>query len=125
MRVFVYYNLHKKCWSIRALEGENKGRVIAHRHEVCLENVTFKVSEAGRQRVLREGRKNVHAGCVGNWFNCTDPHEEFGLTRQVDRGRGILVGYNPRKASTFINRKENTPIFHATYAWLANKQVWI
>ena len=48
MRVFVYFNLHKKCFSIKALEGDRKGRVIAHRDVVVLENCKFKVSESGR-----------------------------------------------------------------------------
>lgn len=29
MRVFVYFNLHKRCFSIKALEGAMKGRVVA------------------------------------------------------------------------------------------------
>ncbi len=52
MRVFVYFNLHKKCFSIKALEGDRKGRVVAHSNTVLLESCKFKVSEAGRQRVL-------------------------------------------------------------------------
>ncbi|CAB4165115.1 hypothetical protein UFOVP823_10 [uncultured Caudovirales phage] len=36
MRVFVYWNLHRKLWSVRAAEGPNKGRVIAHRECVYL-----------------------------------------------------------------------------------------
>lgn len=65
MRVFVYYNLHKKCWSIKALSGNQKGRVVAHADAVELKDCEFKVSEAGRQRVIREKRKNVHAGVAG------------------------------------------------------------
>lgn len=65
MRVFVYFNLHKKVWSVKALDGESKGRVIAHLPSVSLFSATFKVSEAGRQRVIRERTKNVHAGIVG------------------------------------------------------------
>ena len=35
IRVEVYWNLHKRLFSVRALEGEHKGRVIEHaqRHE--------------------------------------------------------------------------------------------
>ena len=65
MRVFVYYNLHKKCWSLKALSGNQKGRVVAHGDAVELKDCEFKVSEAGRQRVLRERQKNVHAGVAG------------------------------------------------------------
>lgn len=68
-RVFVYFNLHKKLWSVKSLTGDGTyGRVIAHRRTLTLTDATPKVSEKGRQRVLREGRKNVHAGVVGNWY---------------------------------------------------------
>ena len=66
MKVFVYYNLHRKVWSVKALEGENKGRVIAHRDMVVLRNPEGKVSQAGRKRVLQEQRKNVHAGIIAS-----------------------------------------------------------
>lgn len=73
MRVYVYFNLHKKVWSVRALEGARKGRVIAHRTDLELADCTFKVSEPGRQRVLREKRKNVHAGIVGTLMDSPAP----------------------------------------------------
>lgn len=61
-KVFVYFNLHKKLFSVR---DHATGIVVGHTDMIALENVTFKVSEAGRQRVLREKRKNVHAGVMG------------------------------------------------------------
>ncbi len=54
MRVSVYWNLHRACFSIRAEEGEHKGRVIAHANAVAMTEVSTKVSKAGRERVLRE-----------------------------------------------------------------------
>ena len=66
MKVFVYYNLNKFLWSVKSLDGPTKGRVIAHADKLLLRDITYEVSEAGRQRVLREKRKNVHAGIVGN-----------------------------------------------------------
>lgn len=65
MKVAVYWNLHKACWSIQCREGADYGRVIAHAKDVALEGVRFTVSEAGRQRVLATKRKNVHAFVVG------------------------------------------------------------
>lgn len=62
MKAFVYFNLHKKLWSIRSVET---GRVVSHAKTVVLTDVTPKVSEKGRERVLREKRKNVHAGLLG------------------------------------------------------------
>jgi len=64
-RVRVYKNLHLDCWSIKAMEGEDKGKVIAYSDEVTLTQVRFVISEAGRKRVLREKKKNVHAYVEG------------------------------------------------------------
>jgi hypothetical protein len=99
MKVFVYFNLHRKCFSIKALEGKNKGRVVAHRDDVLLFDATFKVSEAGRQRVLRERKKNVHAGVVGIW-------DETGTDLiSIDRVNtiGTPITYNPYKYDTFVH----------------------
>jgi hypothetical protein len=98
MRVFVYFNLHKKCFSIKALEGDRKGRVVAHSNTVLLESCKFKVSEAGRQRVLREKRKNVHAGVSGTWINADRVESCYEFLSMVGR----LVTYNPYKYDSFV-----------------------
>ena len=59
-RVYVYFNLHKKVWSVR-----QSGRVVEHTKNIMLKDCRFLVSEAGRKRVLREKKKNVHAGISG------------------------------------------------------------
>ncbi|CAB5156012.1 hypothetical protein UFOVP149_43 [uncultured Caudovirales phage] len=115
LKVFVYFNLHRKCWSIKALEGAHKGRVIEHADEVSLDGPVFKVSEAGRQRVLREGRKNVHAGVVG-WLR---PDIDY-----ID-GWWEQAYYNPRKVETFVRRDTGGPIKQAKWAVLNDeRQVW-
>jgi hypothetical protein len=106
MKVFVYFNLHRKCFSIKALEGPNKGRVIAHRDKVLIYAGTFKVSEAGRQRVLRERKKNVHAGVVGEWVGSVD--DELTIERIVYNGTPIT--YNPYKYNTFVHLYGEHPI---------------
>jgi hypothetical protein len=100
MRVFVYFNLHKKCFSIKALEGDRKGRVVAHSNTVLLEGCKLLVSEAGRQRVLREKRKNVHAGVSGTWINyCTNrANNAFDFISMIGR----QVTYNPYKYDSFV-----------------------
>ena len=98
MRVFVYFNLHKKCFSIKALEGADKGRVIAHRDTVVLDGCKLLVSEAGRQRVLREKRKNVHAGVTGVWINGDRVESHYEFLSMVGR----QVSYNPYKYSSFV-----------------------
>jgi hypothetical protein len=106
LKAFVYFNLHRKCFSIKALEGPNKGRVVAHREDVLLFNGTFKVSEAGRQRVLRERKKNVHAGVVGEW-------DETGIDlTTIDRIHSMAtpITYNPYKYNTFVHLYGEHPI---------------
>jgi len=110
MKVFVYFNLHKKCFSIKALEGALKGRVVAHRDNVLLFHTTFKVSQAGRERVLREQRKNVHAGVVGNWY-CTGYDQD---TLSTVKERGELVTYNPYKYTSFVYKEDES---EADTAW--------
>ena len=61
----VYFNLHKKLLSIQA-KVNGSWKVIRHVNEIMLADVKFKVYEKGRQRVLNEKRKNVHAFIVGN-----------------------------------------------------------
>ena len=72
-KVFVYMNKHATkankgvpIYSVKALSGPDKGRVIARSAHVLLSDVRPRVSQAGQRRVLREGKKNVHAGLVGN-----------------------------------------------------------
>lgn len=101
MKVFIYFNLHKKCFSIKALEGPNKGRVIAHRSKALVFDATFKVSEAGRQRVLREQRKNVHAGVVGEWIGAEDGNDA--ATIDMIATNGSAITYNPYKHDSFVH----------------------
>lgn len=63
MRVDVYKNLNRDCYSVKMMDPghEDYGIVLDHVEEIQLEDVEFVVQESGRQRVIEEGRKNVHA----------------------------------------------------------------
>ena len=90
-RVKVYFNLHKKVWSV--LYMTPKGwRLGCHLPELVLDNVTWKVSEAGRQRVIREKRKNVHAFGIGYMQSILSP---------VPTGEWKKVRYNPYEMGSF------------------------
>lgn len=96
MRAFCYRNLRQKCWSIKALEGPDKGHVIDHRQEVVLLDVQARVQQGGRQRVLRERVKNVHAGLAGTLVT--------GWTiGEMPVVAVSKVSYNPYKAPTFVD----------------------
>ena len=110
IRVFVYFNLHRKCLSVKALEGSYKGKVIAYADTIVLHSCKFKVSEAGRQRVIREKRKNVHAGVVGTICCINDNH--FAC---VVSAIGSPVKYNPYKYTSFVHAVNETPVHEARH----------
>ena len=85
--VEVYRNLHKKCWSVR-----QRGKVKLHTDYICLKNAEFKVSQKGRERVLTEQRKNVHAFIKGFIVDA----EEIN-TMPDDSVEWTDVSYNPYK----------------------------
>lgn len=113
-KVMIYWNLHKLCWSVKALTGENRGRVIKHVNTFHLSDVSFRVSEAGRQRVIREKRKNVHAGIVG--YLC-DP-------RDIPTENMIEVTYNPYFTPKFINKSTQEEVSGFAYTTSFGKRVF-
>ena len=102
MRVQVYWNLHKDCWSVVALEGDRKGRVVTHADKVLLRGATFAVQPAGRDKVRREGKKNVHAFVRGEWM---------AALAQGKARRSVM--YNPYKFETFVFADNQEPVFAA------------
>lgn len=110
MNVQVYWNLHKNVWSVR-----HKGKVISHQGIICLSDVTFRVQPAGRDRVRREGKKNVHAFACGNY-------EPAGSYRDNKLGRNIT--YNPYKYDTFVYSDDLTPVQHSDRVYLTGKTIW-
>jgi hypothetical protein len=113
IKVFVYRNLHKNCYSVKDWKTK---LVIAHVDEILLVDAEFKVSESGRQRVLKEKRKNVHAGVMGFWdkkaitafrFVC-DTHPAY---------------YNPYKYDSFVNKYTKKPLTKSSCVILHKKGV--
>lgn len=92
MKVRVYYNLRLKCLSVQAMVGKS-WKVIRHAQTVSLVDVTFKVSEKGRQRVIKNKRKNVHAYICGTLVEDMPKQDEW-----MD-----LITYNPYKLEKFYD----------------------
>jgi hypothetical protein len=120
MKVFVYYNLHKKLWSIKALEGGNKNKVIAHAMYVQLSDVTPKVSQASRQRVIRDGCKNVHAGLVGNLEFYNDDHA---IDEEIINRKQIT--YNPYLYESFVHVEDSSFFHHSERVFLFDRKVYL
>lgn len=90
--VSVYRNLNRKCFSVR---DKKTGLVVAYADKFRIENVKCKVSETGRQRVLRRKQKNVHATLDGLYIgNC-----------EMDISQMDEVYYDPYTLDSFINKR--------------------
>lgn len=101
-QVACYRNLHKQCFSI---VGKKEKRVIDHCTAILLQDVTFRVSEAGRQRVLREKRKNVHSKVHGTLLTTGNSESADSLLVNSDLLKeSIPVSYNPYKGKYFFNK---------------------
>ena len=110
MNVQVYFNLHKNLWSVR-----HKGKVISHQGTICLNDVTFRVQPAGRDRVRREGKKNVHAFACGKYEPARSYH---------DKKLGRNITYNPYKYDTFVYSDDLTPVEHCDKVYLSGRTMW-
>ena len=103
MRVKCYWNLHKNTYSVVAMEGENKGKVIEYRDLIHLKDAEFRVRESGRQRVLRDRVKNVHAFVIGQMVN--SPWEASTCDKAVT--------YNPYYSGEFYERRGGLRVANA------------
>lgn len=107
--VQVYYNLHKKCLSVQ----NRQRKVIAYVDYAILTDAEFYVSEAGRQRVLRDKCKNVHAKVRGYWTS-SDAGTDA-CTR--------AVRYNPYLFETFVYADTEEPVHEASVVVIDDDQV--
>lgn len=99
--VRVFKNLKHDCYSIM-----QRGVVKASARQVRLADVEFRVREAGRQRTLREKRKNVHAFAVGRLVDYVHPSDSRNIEPMVGRG----VFYDPYLFASFVDRETKVPI---------------
>ena len=90
-RVAVYWNLHKDVYSIQSRETADYGKVIGHAESVAIALPKFVVRQAGRQQVLKEQKKNVHAFVVG-----------YLTENLVFNEEGKRITYNPYKYNSFV-----------------------
>jgi len=96
--VDVYFNLHKKVWSLR---NRKSGLVERHARAVAFPHgAEMVVQAAGRARVLETGHKTVHAYVRGEGVDISADSEalhKFALTLPA----ACRITYNPRRAGYF------------------------
>jgi hypothetical protein len=112
-KFFVYFNLHKHLFS---LKNKKMNCVVDHAETVILANCKFKVSQAGRNRVLKEKRKNVHAGVEG--YLCTTELCGFDLNDFTE------ITYNPYKYDSFVTVGSKRRLNGANFVILHKKKVY-
>lgn len=106
--VRVYRNLQiKGYWSV-----QYQGKVVAHLTTVHLINVAFQVSEAGRQRVVNSGQKNVHA-CAAGVF--TQQHQPTATEH---------ISYDPYAHGHFYKAQDKMPVYAAGAVLLSNSKAY-
>ena len=111
--VEVYRNLRDKCWSVR-----QDGRVKFHTLYAFLRDVKFKVSQAGRKRVLKKKQKNVHAFVVGL---LTNPCQKFATSHIVIKEKYSAIIYNPYTHQSFIRVDDKKVVKTAKYVDMRNE----
>ena len=108
-RVRVYYNLHKKCFSI---QDYKTGLVTKHTNQLNLSNALFVVRKSGNERVRSEGKKNVHA-FVNGIVNDKQDYTKVGVSYKVR--------YNPYEMDYFHYER----IVNNKPKWLPVDNHWI
>lgn len=113
-RVRVYYNLHKKCYSITS-KIDGSWKLVAHADRVMLQNVKTIVSQAGRKRVLAEKRKNVHAFIEGDYVGDSFTDMEAGT---------FPLYYNPYEVDQFVDFHTRQPVKQSKLVYMQNKRAF-
>jgi len=124
VRYEVYKNLHNGMWSIRDAESK---LVVGHAKALELVEAELKVSEAGRQRVISEGKKNVHAYIKGIAVNVQGfvpfkdrvLHSNVCLSPAVRERNWMPITYNPYTMDSFQLRDSGVPLDYAPSVYLS------
>ena len=102
-----------------------RGKIVRHFLYGSIAGADFQVSEAGRQRVIKEKRKNVHAFIVSDQRPLMyRKRPQFWQHISGEAARDIT--YNPYKYESFVMRDTEAPIFHTDKTVLLdNRRVFI
>lgn len=114
-RILIAYNLHKNCFSVRDFKTKI---VLGYEGCIVLSDVKFVVSAKGRERVLRERKKNLHAYICGYYYEKLQNEFLRGFTDQEQ------AYYNPYKTNCFINKRTKEPLITADIVFCINKDIY-
>jgi hypothetical protein len=107
-RVDIYRNLHKpSMFTIRQRAGELAGKVSGYSQSILLSSPQLIVLESGRQRVLKERRKHVHAFVRG--ILCDAYTKPLPIPSDI----GTRITYNPYRNNKFFDTLTDKNINHS------------
>jgi hypothetical protein len=109
-KVKAYWNLRRNCWSIMV-----KRKVIGYASTLLMRDVTFKVSEKSRQRVISSKQKNVHAFAEGIIVE-QDSEKPYSLTK--------MITYNPYRFGYFFDKHSLQKVESNKLIYLGNKLIF-
>lgn len=101
MKVDVYRNLHHGGYSIRCSRTK---MVLARCESVLINQCTFRVSEAGRKKVLETKRKSVHAYITGIFVTADESLSDHSEMTRV-------IYYNPYETNLFTDITTMEPVY--------------
>ena len=108
----IYKNLHKNCFSIRKF-----GKVVKYDENLTVFEAKFVVQPAGRQKVLDQKHKNVHA-FVRGIYGLYPKIPEFNVEL------GQRISYDPYKFGYFYVKESEMPIYCADVVCLTSNGVY-
>jgi hypothetical protein len=112
----IYRNLHRDCFSVLKYNKEKKGyRLFSHEKDLVCSDVNFTISKAGRDRVLLEKKKNVHAFVICQNYSIFVEEPKL----------GDQVYYNPYKMETFQVKATGEPIHSAGTVIMTNNKCYL
>jgi hypothetical protein len=110
-RVEVYRNLKFKDRVVYSIRDVKTGLVLGHASTLLLSRCKFVVNQKGRERVIKEKRKNVHA-----WIQGSMGIVHAGDDRIFSTGRKVC--YNPYTNSHFELADCGEPVVEANLVWI-------
>lgn len=117
-RCYVYRNLSHRFGGPGNFSVRQGGKVVAHVSKIALMDCRFLVGKKGRERVLREKRKNVHAGISGYYI------EELFIPGMLEALASESVYYDPYKAEQFAIKGTTDQYVHFADFVLFDLESW-
>jgi len=111
--VRIYRNLNNGTMSVQG-QVNKTWKVVGHVTNAVVCDVAFKIQEGGRQRVIRDRRKNVHAWGQG-----------ILMGQASDDHCPIALGYDPYEDGSFLDKETGLTIEKARILVVRNNLVYV